>query len=73
MKLDDEQAYAAMVRFLEDYYERTGADDVGALLGELALQRDGEPADPAVRADWARAVQTVLARHAPRTTDRHVA
>lgn len=34
-------AYRAMVAFLEDYYARTNANDVGALLGDLQLD-EGE-------------------------------
>ena len=50
------QAYRAMVHFLEDRYGRVPSDALGGLLGELALQQDGLPADPAVVADWKRAL-----------------
>ncbi|MEG3439488.1 hypothetical protein V0288_20340 [Pannus brasiliensis CCIBt3594] len=50
--LTREQAFAAMVAFLEDYYQRTQADDIGALLGSLQLLSDGKPADPALWEDW---------------------
>ncbi len=49
-------AYKKMVQFLEDRYERLPSDALGALLGELAIQADGRPADPAVDAEWNRAV-----------------
>ncbi len=49
-------AYKMMVHFLEDRYHRLPSDALGGLLGELALQADGKPADPAVDADWNRAV-----------------
>lgn len=49
-------AYLAMFRFLEAYYERTGADEIGALLGGLAMNEDGQPMDPAAWEDWLTAV-----------------
>ena len=33
--MNSEQAFRAMVLFLERYFERTQSDDVGALLGDL--------------------------------------
>ena len=42
-----QQAFEVMQLFLEDYYERTQSDDVGALLGDLQCMEDGVPADPA--------------------------
>jgi microcompartment protein CcmK/EutM len=58
--LSEEQAYLAMFAFLEAHYELTKADDVGALLGGLSLLPDGQPADPACRNDWKRAVDAAL-------------
>lgn len=49
-------AYRAMLQFLEDYYDRTGSDEIGGLLGGLQLDDDGHPMDPAVWADWLSAV-----------------
>ncbi len=45
-----------MVQFLEDRYQRLPSDALGGLLGELNLLPDGTPADPAVNADWDRAL-----------------
>jgi len=53
----DKEAFLAMVAFLQDYYKRTGSDDVGGLLGGLSLLPDGSTADPAAWQDWLRAVQ----------------
>lgn len=50
--MTDEQAFKAMVFFLERYFERTHSDDVGALLGDLQLLDDGLTADPAVWPEW---------------------
>jgi hypothetical protein len=52
-------AYNTMVQFLEARYDRLPSDALGTLLGELALQADGKPTDPAVDADWNRAVDRV--------------
>ena len=49
------RSYRAMLHFLEDRYTRLPSDALGGLLGELALQDDGLPADRAVIADWERA------------------
>jgi hypothetical protein len=54
--LTEREAYLAMYAFLEAHFSRTASSDVGALLGELSCLPDGEPADPAVVADWAKAV-----------------
>ena len=51
-------AYNTMVQFLEARYDRLPSDALGTLLGELTLQADGKPADPAVDADWDRAVES---------------
>ncbi len=50
--LTTEEAYAAMFRFLEEYYWATKSDDVGALLGSMSLLEDGSTADPAIRSEW---------------------
>lgn len=41
-----------MFNFLQAYYERTGADDIGALLGSMQLLGDGIPADSAIWSEW---------------------
>jgi hypothetical protein len=47
-------------RALDQYYQQTQADDIGALLGSLQLLSDGIPADPAMWDDWLIAVEKVL-------------
>jgi hypothetical protein len=59
-ELTREQAYLAMYSFLEGHYERSRADDVGALLGSMSLLPDGRPADPAFVEDWRLAVEAAL-------------
>ena len=59
--LTSKQAYLAMYSFLDAHYQRTKADDVGALLGSMSFHPDGVPADPAVAQDWRAAVQAAVA------------
>lgn len=59
-KLTELQAFNAMRRFLEGYWERTNSDDVGGLLGDLQLCQDGGTFDPAAWEDWIEAVEGVL-------------
>ncbi|MCW5736951.1 MAG: hypothetical protein KIS73_22690 [Enhydrobacter sp.] len=55
--LNEDQAYAAMYHFLEDFYRRTNSDDVGSLLSSMSLLADERPADPAIAKDWQRSVR----------------
>lgn len=57
--LTDKQAFEAMANFLERIYERTGSDDLGALLGDLQMLEDGTTADPAAWQDWLNSVREV--------------
>jgi len=63
IKQDDrltlEEAYCAMFFFLEKWYEMTGSDDIGGLLGSLdwTIWSDAFPIDPAVWGDWLNAVK----------------
>jgi len=65
-RLSPEQAFAAMVLFLERYYARgAGADDLAAVLSDIQVnERDGLPADPGSWTDWLSAVEDVLAERA---------
>jgi hypothetical protein len=47
VKLSIYEAFESMIRFLEMYYERTGSDDVGSLLGDMMILEDGLTIDPA--------------------------
>lgn len=53
------ESYLAMYAYLERYYQLTGADEVGAMLGGMSLLDDGGTADPAVWSDWLDAVESV--------------
>jgi len=51
------EAYIAMQYFLEQFYERTGSDDVGGLLGDMTLIDDKQTMDSAAWNDWINAVK----------------
>ena len=50
--MDVKMAYQVMLRFLENYFERTQTEDIGALLGSMSLMEDGMPADSAMWQEW---------------------
>lgn len=64
--LTNKEGYLAMISFLEKYYERTASDDIGALLGDLQLDEDGSPFDPAVLEDWNGSIVKVLSQNKTR-------
>ena len=51
------EVFMAMQYFLEQFYERTGSDDVGALLGDMLFLESGKTMDPAAWEDWLIAVK----------------
>lgn len=57
-KLDEHQAFEAMTRFLWRYFEEAG-NDVATLLGDIALEADGLPVDPAAWEDWMRIINVI--------------
>ncbi|MGD8327707.1 MAG: hypothetical protein PVF65_12415, partial [Sphingomonadales bacterium] len=57
--LTEIEAYLAMFSFLEEYYERTGADEIGSLLSGMCLMGDGMPMDSAYWREWKAAIQKV--------------
>jgi hypothetical protein len=56
------EAFQAMAAFLERYWERGRSDELASLLGALAIQPDGRPADPALAKDWAACVHKVVSQ-----------
>ena len=58
--LTSEQAFKAMFAFLEEYYNRTGSDSVGSLLGSMNLLTDGKPVDIGMWQEWSKCVDGVL-------------
>jgi hypothetical protein len=60
-KLTEIQAFKAMVKFLEIYYNTTCSDDVGSLLSSMQLFPEGETWDPAIWREWVDSINYVLA------------
>jgi hypothetical protein len=59
--LSGEQAFQAMFRFLQRYYERAGGrGELAAVLSDIQTMPDGRPADPAAWEDWLDAIRVVL-------------
>jgi hypothetical protein len=55
--MTEEQAYRAMFFYLDAYVERNPNAELGSVLGDIQLLKDGSPADPAVTHDWKQAVR----------------
>ena len=54
--LTTQQAFKAMIFFLERHYENTSSEDIASLLGDLQLLDDETPADQAAWEDWIDAI-----------------
>ncbi len=59
-KLTVDQAYDAMIDYLEGYCDRTHSDDVESLLSGMMLLPDGKSADSAAQEDWNKSVDKIL-------------
>lgn len=59
-KLTELQAFKAMVKFLEIYYNATHSDDIGSLLSSMQIFPEGGTWDPAIWKEWIDSVNTVL-------------
>lgn len=55
-----EQAYRAMLAFLEREVELTESSDLADLVSEYKLAADGQPRDPATWDAWMAAVDKVI-------------
>jgi hypothetical protein len=64
--LDPREAFLVMSEFLWRYARRAG-DDLFTLLGDIGLQADGRPTDPAAWEDWLECVRHIKAGLAPDT------
>jgi hypothetical protein len=58
-----------MATFLEGYWECGKLDEIAILLGSLAMQPDGRPADGALARDWSATVKRVISRRDGHTKD----
>jgi hypothetical protein len=63
--LTERQAFQAMAEFLWQY-ARSAGDDLITLLGDIGLEADGRPTDPAAWEDWLECVRHVKAGRPPR-------
>ena len=63
-ELSFEEAYCAMLKFLEMYYEVTNSDEIAGMLGSMSLNADGKPMDPAFWDDWLNATRFVIESNA---------
>ena len=50
--VSEQEAFEAMILLLEEYYNKTNSDDLGAFLGDLSHPEYGETADDAAWYDW---------------------
>ena len=57
-ELSEKEAFAAMARFLAEFYERAG-NDMETLLADVNIEKDGMTLDPAAWEDWMRCVRAV--------------
>ena len=55
-ELTVEEAYMAMFAYLEKFYDLTGSDDIGSLLGSMSVFSNGRVVDSALWQDWLDAV-----------------
>ena len=55
--------YAAMFAFLDAYDNHCYPNDVGGLIGQLAVLRQGAPVDRAHQRQWRKAVSLAVAAH----------
>ena len=59
--LSSEQAFQAMFVFLNEYYQRTSERaELGDVLGDIQLNKDGMTADPAAWDDWLAAINEAM-------------
>lgn len=56
--MDEREAFLAMSRFLWQFANRAG-DDLMTLLGDIAIDVDGDTNDPAAWDDWLDCVRAV--------------
>ena len=62
-KLSIYQAYCVMIDYLDKYYFKVYADDIGDLLGGMVFLEDGSTADGAAWEDWIEAIDKVKPSH----------
>jgi len=68
-KLTVLQSFNAMRNFLDDNYQKTKSDNVGAMLSFSLLFPDGGTFDPAIWNDWIESIEEVKGEKAKEVTD----
>lgn len=63
--LTSREAFLAMTDFIWEYAQRAG-DDLLTLIGDTAIEADGDPTDPAAWDDWLASVAKIRAGRPPR-------
>lgn len=61
-KFSEEEAFATMFVFLEQYYSRTKSEEIGVLLGSLAPLGDCKPLDIGMWSEWEKCASVVKSR-----------
>ena len=57
------EEHAAMFKFLDGYADKRYPNDVGGLLGQLSVMREGTPFDREYERQWRKAVSLAVAVH----------
>lgn len=57
------QSFAAMQRFLDQYYWATLSDDFGSMLGSLMFLVDNRPVDAAFQEDWQDSAKVIVPQY----------
>jgi len=59
-KITELQAYNAMAKLFQIYYDLDPSGDIGAILGSMAFLKDKKPMDSAMLQDWKKFLGTIL-------------
>ena len=60
-KVTVDQAFRAMILFLEKHYKKTNCEEIGGLLSDLMILEDGSTADPAAWYEWLDCLNNAIA------------
>lgn len=61
-KMNELQAFNAMTKLFQLYYDLDPSGDIGAILGSMAFLKNKKPIDRAMLKDWKESLDTIL-RH----------
>ena len=59
-KLTELQAYNAMAKLFQVYYDLDPSGDIGGILGSMAFLQDKKPMDAAMLQDWNKFIRVIL-------------